>query len=194
MAKAATKEAEAVTDPKTTTYIVREKQKDGGYSETLVVGLAAYKKKWKLDHLDEDDFYLTVMEQPAQRIMDIGVRVASPKDLEQFGDQQEVAALVQEHTYWDDKQKDMKNALRARIVEWVSANVTTEEEFTSFLSNNSINTNQFAAIAYGAKGKAMLPDEFIDMFAAYVSEKSKDTKYSRTPSEVKTGFYAPRKS
>ncbi|ROS77947.1 hypothetical protein EDF24_0716 [Curtobacterium sp. PhB130] len=193
MAQTKTKEAEVATDPATTTYIVREKQKDDSYSETLVVGLAAYKKKWKIDHLDEDDFYIQVMQSSAQAIMDVGIRIATAEDLEKFGDQQEVAKLVQEHTFWDKRQEQLKDELRTKIMEWVNDNVETQDQFVAFLANNSLNTNQFAAIAFGARRTAPVSDEFLDMYAAYVSEKSKGTKYQRTPAEVRTNFYAARK-
>lgn len=193
MAQTKTKEANAATDPRTTTYMVREKQKDGSYSETLVVGLAAYKKKWKIDHLDEDDFYIQVMESSAQAIMGVGIRVATPEDLEKHGDQQEVAKLVQEHTFWDKRQEQLKDELRTKIMEWVVSNVETEDQFVAFLANNSLNTNQFASIAYGARRTAPVSDEFLAMYADYVSAKSKGTKYERTPATVRNGFYSDRR-
>lgn len=181
---------EKPTDPSATSYIVRERQKDDTFSETLVVGLESYKKKWKVDHLDREEFYDFVLNPAVQAFGDFGVRIATDEDLEAFGDQVKVAELIKKHTYWDEEQERLKSELRAEIVGWVAENVKTEEQFKSFLANNFLNTNQFHAIARGAKGGNPLPDEFIDMFAAYVSAKSKGTKYERTEDDIRTKFYA----
>lgn len=192
-------ETEPTTDPKTQSYIVRERVKatkpgeKDDFSESLVVGLDNFHKKWKFEHLDLDDFYDLIMDYNVQRSKDISVRVATKDDLDKYGDQQKVAELVNRYRFWDDEQERMKNDLRAEIMVWVEANVHTKADLVAFLANNFINTNQLAAIAYGARRKVTLSDAQIDVFAEYVAEKSKGTKYPRTAEAVRDGLYAERK-
>lgn len=188
---AADKKQKTPEDQATTKYIVREALDDGTFVESLHVGLEQFQNKWfKTDHLDQDAFYASLLNPAVQAAANFGIRVASAKDLENYKDEVAIMELVHRHSYWDKEQERLKNELRAEIVEWVGENVKTEEQLKAFLGKNNLNTNQFQAIARGARFTAPLPDEFIDMYAAHVSVKSKGTKYERTPSEVATGFYA----
>ena len=105
-------------------------------------------------------------------------------------DEVAIMELVNRHSYWDKEQERLKNELRTEIVQWVAENVKTEEDLKAFLSKNNLNTNQLQAIARGARFTAPLSDDFLEMFAAHVSAKSKGTKYERTPKQVITDFYA----
>ena len=190
MAATAKKQA-AAKDPATEKYIVREALPDGTFVETMVVGLEAYRNKWfKTDHLSDDEFYDYLLNPAVQAAANFGVRVANDEDLEKHKDEVAIMELVNRHSYWDKEQERLKNELRTEIVQWVAENVKTEEDLKAFLSKNNLNTNQFQAIARGARFTAPLSDEFIEMFAGHVSAKSKGTKYERTPKQVITDFYA----
>lgn len=183
-----TKMIQAPEDAARAKYIVREEQ-DGARVETLSVGLASYKKKWNASHLSDDDFYDFILQTGVQQMLNIGVRVASEKDLEKYSDQIAIKELVQQHINWDKDELKRKNELRAKIIKWVKENVETEEQLKTFLIQNNINTNQLQAMARGARFEVRLSDEFIEMFAAYVSAKSQATKSARTPAEVSASFY-----
>lgn len=187
------KKQEAAKDPATEKYVVREPLSDGTFVESLHVGLEQFQNKWfNTDHLDQDAFYAYLLNPAVQAAANFGIRVATDKDLETYKDEVAIMELVHRHSYWDKEQERLKNELRTEIIQWVAENVETEEQLKAFLSKNNLNTNQFQAIARGARFTAPLSDDFLEMFAAHVSAKSKGTKYERTPKQVITDFYATK--
>lgn len=190
---ASTKSKPKIQDPASTSYVIRESDGNGGYIETFTVGLEAYRNKWiKTDHLSEDEFYAYVLQSSVQHFANFGVRVATEEDLEKFKDEVGIMELVNRHMFWDKEQERLKNELRVEIIKWVAENVETESDLKAFLAKNNLNTNQFQAIARGARPEATLSDSFIEMFAKHVAEKSKKTKYERSAKEVARDFYSSK--